>query len=106
MESGGVEVSRPATSDSAEAIINSHGPHRFVGELNLLTGQSAYLTARVRRAGTVRRIPRQDFWRLMHEETELSDIILKVFMARRDLLRVREGPAASRSSAVVGRAPH
>ena len=99
VESGEVEVSRPATSDSAEAIINSHGPHRFVGELNLLTGQTAYLTARVRRAGTVRRIPRQDFWRLMHEETELSDIILKVFMARRDLLRVGEG---ARSIQVIG----
>ena len=35
----------------------------------------------------------------MHEETELSDIILKVFMARRDLLRVGEG---ARSIQVIG----
>lgn len=91
VESAEVEVLRPSTQGSTEALVNTHGPGRFLGELNLLTGQAAYLTARVRRAGMVRRIPKAEFWRLMREEAELSDVILRVFMARRELLRVGVG---------------
>ena len=39
-------------------MIAIHGPHRFLGELNLLTGGSVYLTAVVRDAGKVIQVPR------------------------------------------------
>src|ERR1700733_4314050 len=38
-------------------VIAVHGEHRFLGELNLLTGSPAYLTAVVRDAGEVIQVP-------------------------------------------------
>ena len=38
-------------------VIAVHGPHRFLGELNLLTGGRVYLTAVVRDAGEVIQVP-------------------------------------------------
>src|SRR5438093_196241 len=46
---GEVEIVRP-DGDRA-VVIASHPAGRFLGELNMLTGQRAYLTARVKRAG-------------------------------------------------------
>ena len=38
-------------------VISVHGHHRFLGELNLLTGGAAYLSAVVRDPGEVIRVP-------------------------------------------------
>src|SRR3954470_3664194 len=48
---GTVEVVRRA--ESGDAVLALHRPGRFLGELNLLTGQRPYLTARVVEAGRV-----------------------------------------------------
>ena len=56
---------------------------RFLGELNMLTGQAMYLTAVVREAGEVLAIPRERLKEVVTEEQNLSDIILKAFLARR-----------------------
>jgi len=53
VDSGEVDVVRGETSDAPEAVVARHGPGRFVGELSLLTGQAAYLGARVCEAGQV-----------------------------------------------------
>ena len=47
IESGEVEIVREATPDAPEEVVARHGAGRFLGELNMLTGQRAYLTARV-----------------------------------------------------------
>ncbi len=99
IESGEVEVIRGATPDSPAQVVARHGPGRFLGELNMLTGQAVYLTARVAVAGQVRRIPPAQFRLLMAEDPELSDLILRAFMARREALRTGEG---ARSIEVVG----
>jgi len=99
IESGEVEVIREATPDSPAEVVARHGPGRFLGELNMLTGQAVYLTARVAVAGRVRRIPPAQFRLLMAEDPELSDLILRAFMARREALRTGEG---ARSIEVVG----
>jgi thioredoxin reductase (NADPH) len=99
VESGEVEIRRPATTGTPESVLVRHGPGRFLGELNMLTGQSVYLTACVRIGGTVTRLLPQDFQRLMHEEAEISDIILRAFIARRAYLRIGEG---ARSLEIVG----
>jgi len=70
-----------------------------LGELNFLTGQTAYLMARATEAGRIHRITRAQFRRLLATEPDLSDILLRTFLARRDLLR--DGPAA-RAIAIVG----
>jgi thioredoxin reductase (NADPH) len=56
---------------------------RFLGELNMLTGQAMYLTAVVREAGEVLAIPRGQLKEVVTEEPNLSDTILKAFLARR-----------------------
>jgi thioredoxin reductase (NADPH) len=70
-----------------EVLITQHGPGRFLGELNMLTGQRTYLTARVRRGGRVLAITPPEFRRLMASKPEIADTIFRAFVARRELLR-------------------
>ena len=70
-----------------EVVVASHGAGRFVGEMNLLTGQRPYLSARVAEAGRVLRVDPEAFRRLLSTKPELSDTIFRAFVARRELLR-------------------
>jgi thioredoxin reductase (NADPH) len=99
VESGWIEIVSPGTGDEPESVVARYGPGGFLGELNFLTGQTAYLMARVTEAGRIHRITRAQFRRLMATEPDLSDILLRTFLARRDLLR--DGPAA-RAVAILG----
>jgi thioredoxin reductase (NADPH) len=56
MLSGAVEIVLP--SDGEEQVIVRQGAGRFLGELNLLTGQRVYLSARVAQPGEVLVVPR------------------------------------------------
>lgn len=56
---------------------------RFLGELNMLTGQAMYVSAVVREGGKVLAIPRERLKEVVTEEPNLSDIILKAFLTRR-----------------------
>ena len=58
-------------------------PGRFLGDLNMLTGQPIYLSAVVREGGEVLAISRERLKEVVTEEPNLSDIILKAFLARR-----------------------
>ncbi|MGH3144795.1 MAG: cyclic nucleotide-binding domain-containing protein, partial [Rubrobacter sp.] len=59
---------------------------RFLGELNMLTGQAMYLSGKVREGGEVLTIPRERLKEVVTEEPNLSDIILKAFLARRSYM--------------------
>jgi thioredoxin reductase (NADPH) len=59
---------------------------RFLGELNMLTGQAMYCSAVVRQYGRVLAIPRERLKEVVTEEPNLSDIILKAFLARRSYM--------------------
>lgn len=63
-----------------------HGTGRFLGELNMLTGQSVYLSAVVREGGEVLAIPPERLKEVITQEPVLSDIILKAFLMRRSVL--------------------
>src|SRR5688572_19663454 len=63
---------------------------RFLGELNMLTGQAMYLTAVVREGGEVLAITRESLKEVVTEEPNISDVILKAFLARRSYM-VRTG---------------
>src|SRR5687767_12291418 len=54
--SGSVSLAQAHGGD-AERLVAVHGPGRFVGELNLLAGQPALLTAVVSQAGEVLSVP-------------------------------------------------
>jgi thioredoxin reductase (NADPH) len=67
-------------------LVVSHGHRRFLGELNLLTGQRVFVSARVAEAGAVIAVPRDELRRLIATNPRLSDKILAAFLARRDVL--------------------
>jgi thioredoxin reductase (NADPH) len=66
--------------------IATHGAGRFLGEMNMLTGQAVYLSAVVDEAGKVLAISPDNLREIVTEEPTLSDIILKAFLARRQVL--------------------
>jgi thioredoxin reductase (NADPH) len=99
IESGRIEIVREATRDAAENVIVTHGAGRFLGELNLLTGQTVFVSARVVESGRIHRIPPDRFRVLMAEDGELSELLLRTFVARRRLLQQSE---ASRSMEIIG----
>ncbi len=82
--SGAVEVL--VRSDGEERIIVRHGPGRFLGELNLLTGQRVYLSARVVEPGEVLVVPRAALQHVIATNPGLGDTILAAFLARRSVL--------------------
>jgi thioredoxin reductase (NADPH) len=55
----------------------------FVGELNVLVGQARYVSVVVREGGEVLAVPPERLKEVVTEESNLSDIILKAFLARR-----------------------
>lgn len=101
IESGWIDILTPAIGDEPETLVARYGPRGFLGELNFLTGQTAYLTARVTEAGRIHRLSRNRFRDLMADDPELSDILLRTFLARRDLLR---HGAAVRGLTILGSA--
>jgi thioredoxin reductase (NADPH) len=83
--------------DDAEASpIAVYGPGGFVGELNLLTGQRRFLTARVTRSGRVLVIEQEEFRRLMSLRPALAETIFSALVARREILRSGEAALAIR----------
>jgi len=67
-------------------IIAVHGEHRFLGEINLLTGSPPYLSAVVRDAGEVVQVSAERLRQLVANDEELSNIIMRAFLARREIL--------------------
>ena len=56
---------------------------RFLGDLTMLTGQAVIPSAVMREGGKVLAISREQLKEVVTEEPDLSDIILKAFIARR-----------------------
>ena len=69
-----------------ERTIGVHGERRFLGELNLLTGQAAFLTAVVEEEGEVLAVPPERLRELVTHDTNLGDLILRAFLLRRSVL--------------------
>ncbi|OLE35502.1 MAG: cyclic nucleotide-binding protein [Ktedonobacter sp. 13_1_20CM_3_54_15] len=82
--SGAAEI--VVRSDGEERIITRHGPGQFLGELNLLSGQRVYLSARVVKPGEVIVVPRAALHHLIATAPTLGDTILVAFLARRSAL--------------------
>jgi thioredoxin reductase (NADPH) len=72
--------------DGEEREISVHGPGRFLGELNLLTGQAVFETAVVREAGAVLVLPTDRLRELLARDPELGDVILRAYLVRRSIL--------------------
>lgn len=82
--SGEVEILM--RTDGADRVVTRHGAGRFVGELNLLTGLRAFVSARVTEPGEVLVVPRELLRDMIRTNPRLSDRILTAFLARRAAL--------------------
>jgi thioredoxin reductase (NADPH) len=83
--SGKVAIIRNAGC-ADETIIGVHGEGRFLGELNLLTGEAVYLTARVVEPGEVLQLPRKALTEFIESEQSIADLVMRAYLARRALL--------------------
>ena len=81
---GAVEI--VVNSEGKDRFIARHTAGRFLGELNLLTGQRVFVSARVVEPGEVLAVSRDAFRRLIATDASLSDKILAAFIARRGIL--------------------
>jgi thioredoxin reductase (NADPH) len=84
VESGAVAIVAGYEHDNR--VIAVHGKHRFLGELNLLSGARVQLTAVVRDPGELIQVPADVLRHTVADDEELSNIILRAFMARRSIL--------------------
>lgn len=99
VDEGEVHVLAPGIGDAPEEALVRFGPDEIVGELSLLTGEAPVLIGRVARSGRAHRVSGDGLRRLMVEDPELSDVLLRAFIARRARL---SGGAARRTTTIVG----
>jgi thioredoxin reductase (NADPH) len=77
--------------DAAGHEIVRHGPSGFLGELNLLSGQTVFVTAVVTKPLHYIAVARELLRSLMYEDGPLGDVVLSAFIARREALQRVQG---------------
>ena len=80
-----------AVRDPAGQEIVRHGPSGFLGEMNLLSGQTVFLTAEVVEPLRYIAVDREDLRKLLFDDSSLSELLLPAFVERREFLQKREG---------------
>jgi thioredoxin reductase (NADPH) len=80
-----------AILDEAGNELVRHGASSFLGELNLLSGQTVFLTAVVTRPLRYVAVDREALRALLFDNGPLSDLVLSTFIARREALQRVEG---------------
>jgi CRP-like cAMP-binding protein len=77
--------------DAAGDEIARHGSSGFLGELNLLSGQTVFVTAVVTEPLRYIAVERESLRSLLFEDAALSDLVLAAFIARREALQAVRG---------------
>ena len=67
-------------------VISVHGHGRFLGELNLLTGEVSFSTAVVVGAGEVLAVPADRLKELVARDPAIGDLVLRAYLLRRSIL--------------------
>ncbi|HEY5101017.1 MAG TPA: FAD-dependent oxidoreductase [Gaiellaceae bacterium] len=80
-----------AILDSAGNELVRHGKSGFLGELNLLSGQTVFVTAVVTQPLRYIAVDREALRSLLFEDGPLSDLLLSTFIARREALQTVQG---------------
>jgi thioredoxin reductase (NADPH) len=83
---GRVAILQGSDQIDDETLIAVHGPHRFLGELSLLTGQAAFFSAVALEPSELLVIPVERLRQLVTQDTALGDLILRAYLIRRELL--------------------
>ncbi len=87
------EVDIVLSVDGGENVLVHHGPGRFLGEQNMLSGLRLFVSARVVTSGEAIVVPRDQLRQLMATNPRLGDTILAAFVARRSFLLTGAAPA-------------
>ena len=77
--------------DAAGNELVRHGASGFLGELNLLSGQTVFVNALVTEALRYVAVERTALRSLLNEDGPLSDLLLSTFIARREALQSVQG---------------
>src|SRR6202035_4699342 len=80
-----------AVLDGAGHEIVRHGASGFLGEVNLLSGQTVFVTIEVTQRMRYSAVDREVLRGLLFEDGSLSDLLLSAFVERRELLQQRQG---------------
>jgi thioredoxin reductase (NADPH) len=80
-----------AIIDAAGNQIVRHGPSGFLGELNLLSGQTVFVNALVTELLRYIAVERSALRLLLNEDSQLSDLLLSTFISRREALQGVQG---------------
>ncbi|MFL5943342.1 MAG: FAD-dependent oxidoreductase [Gaiellaceae bacterium] len=86
-----IEEGEVAILDAAGNEIVRHGGSGFLGELNLLSGQTVFLTAVVTEPLRYVAVERDALRGLLFDDGPLSDLVLSTFIARREALQRVQG---------------
>jgi len=80
-----------AIVDSAGNELARHGPSGFLGELNLLSGQTVFVNAVATRPLRYIAVERDTLRSLLFEDGQLGDLLLATFIERREALQRVQG---------------
>src|SRR5262249_48681155 len=80
-----------AIVDAAGNELVRHGPSGFLGELNLLSGQTVFVNALVTEPLRYVAVERAALRSLLNDDGPLSDLLLSTFIARREALQTVAG---------------
>jgi thioredoxin reductase (NADPH) len=80
-----------AILDGAGNELARQGPGGFLGEVNLLSGQTVLVTAVAITPMRYIAVDREELKRLMYDDAPLSDLLLGAFVERREALQVSDG---------------
>ena len=80
-----------AIIDAAGNELIRHGPSGFLGELNLLSGQTVFINAVVVEPLRYIAVERDALRSLLNEDGPLSDLLLSTFISRREALQSVQG---------------
>jgi thioredoxin reductase (NADPH) len=67
-------------------IIGVHGHRRFLGELNILTGEAVFVSGVVAQDGEVLVLPVEQLRALVATDPDLGDLVLRAYLIRRSIL--------------------
>jgi thioredoxin reductase (NADPH) len=78
---GSLQAIQP--TPEAELLITVHRPGQFTGEVNLLSGRRALVSARADEPGEVIELTREQLLALVQTDSELSELFMRAFILRR-----------------------
>jgi thioredoxin reductase (NADPH) len=84
VEHGAVEIVEHSSGETKRVTL--HERHAFGGDVSLVTGRPALISAIARGDTEIFEISRGDIRRIMAERPALGDVLLRAFIARRELL--------------------